>query len=620
MAIVNPNAIVSGGSGENSGGGTGTTPVTFDVKNLDLSMYTEKVQANLEFIPGATNSVVGNLIQGTVLADEAGNINCFFSVDAGEFAVIVEPTSDTMFFLVFKSDRPTQIAEFNPNTEFPEDVVLFIYCSGGVFNVSLVEGAPSEFVSIPLVDNNGQVSFKRINEKTLEIYYQGVLQKTVNAVGTMGPYLQTLNTMGAMPVPQFSYDLSNAFSIAGYTLPLTLKDGVIYRLLSGGVLFDKVVQMNDFIQFYDNKSNIIITRVPEKVVFPEPIEPEKPIEHFRGDDYTHESQLQNIQNPIGGDYVIYSKDGAEKALYFYDPNTFSWKRAVPDMPTFRGTFPDIWPYIPDAKAGDFIISGQNGEFNLAFYNPFTSGFVSILKRSTDDISEGNYNKYYQDLKVISYLQSLFLGQLESEPYFKTVFENYLQKYISSTRVTYVTVISENVVSKLPTESTMRLSHVEHVAQNISWVNTPDLIYPSDETPTGAFDIWKFDRNLPNKNYWKVEFNVSKYGDDTSPQELLIGLAFNQDPNTIASTIIVKYGNYQTTYWRDVNGDLMRMSEAAFIVKDNKLYVMNTNGEFFEIWSYQDSKLYIFVRKNTASTRIGVNSIKLTVLEEIKMPN
>lgn len=619
--IANPDVILNVPFGNvlmiNSGGGA----VQQNVEDLDLVAYADKTPTVMHLTSDVAQSIDGTNLQGIVRAqdiDASATLSCYFNACIGEFTLTVTESSPLALFAI-RDQEPTQACMFSDLQA--EDLIIALGVQGGYVQV-LLAGNKLANNKISLFSATTETSvairFKFLALDTLEISIDGLPPQSYKHHQELAKYFQIVNYPEIVKVPSITYDLSKAYRGFTFKVPSIVQDGAIYHLTTNAELFGKPLNEGDFVQFYNDKTDLIIIRLPEKVVIPEPI---KPVEYFRGKFYD-QGDVQNIPDPKAGDYILYSDNSPNLTLFVYDPDISNWKSTVSPS-NYRGYYGEISPSIPNSKAGDFIVVQSNGVFAVAFYNPIVGRYVSIMPENTDQIAEGGNNLYYSDDRVINRLVYFFSGTVGHSA-LKSFFDSYVNDLILKKNTTYATVCHKNLMDSSVNNPMPILSDFIHYRSQIEWLNTSGVYGISENTPIDTYDIWTYKNTVPNRKYLKIEFSLSILNYVFT--ELHIGLGFqNWSELFVIGGIIAKCDPQISggiTFWfrRYFTGELIELKSATIIVRNKSLYFIGMDGSFIQgNQNFEYSELSIFVQKINATSNIMLGQIKLTLLEEILLP-
>lgn len=619
--IANPDIVLNVPFGNvlivNSGGGA----VQQNVEDLDLVAYADKEPATMLLTSDVAQSIEGTNIQGMVRAqdiDASATLSCYFNACIGEFTLTVTESSPLVLFAI-REQEPTQACMFADLQT--EELIIALVSQGGYIQVIL---ASNQFADNKIslfsatTETNVAIKFKFLALDTLEISIDGLPPQSYKHHQELGKYFQIANYPEMVKVPSITYDLSNAYGSFTFKVPSIVEDGAIYHLTTDAELLGKQLYEDDFIQFYNDKTDFIIIRLPEKVEFPEPI---KPVEYFRGKFYD-QGDVQNIPDPKAGDYILYSDNSPNLTLFVYDPDISNWKSTVSPS-NYRGYYGEISPSIPNSKVGDFIVVQGNGVFAVAFYNPIVGRYVSIKPESTDQITEGVNNLYYSDYKVINRLVSFFAGS-NGDSALEIFFDNYVNDLILKKNATYATIFNKNLLELGADNLSPVLTDFVHERNQIEWANVNGWYRISENTPVGTYDIWTHKNTIPDRRYFKLEFNLSFR--DNIPAEVHIGLGIhNWNELYVIGGVIAKYDHQaeeRFTFWfrRYFTDELVQLKSPTIVVRNETLYFIGMDGNFIlGNQNYDRNVLSIFVEKTNIASDILIGGIKLTLLEEVLLP-
>lgn len=258
--------LVSGGGGGEGGGGGGS--YDFSVQELNLEDYTSLSQSTVQITPDVSNTILDSAVNGVVVPNqEPPSISAYFKGDSGRFAITVNTTNQVYVLLESVSVEPTtKKTQADLQAETKSLLILIMYSKGSLVVQAgdLFNTAPDLDLTIfdPLPEETIEIEYLDVN--TLRFYNKGFLIGTYQQPTTIGQYFHTITDVNMPNGDRFQYNLTQ-LKQKTYVLPETAKDGDIYHLNSAGILLNKELRVDDYIQIYDNKQNFILIRVPEDV-------------------------------------------------------------------------------------------------------------------------------------------------------------------------------------------------------------------------------------------------------------------------------------------------------------------------------------------------------------------
>lgn len=251
----------------------GGSNFNFSVQELDLQATATATPVELFTTPDMPMQTVTRVGTKTTVEATSAGISAFFEKAHGTFSVSLDTTTSPILAFFFNvAEMPTKKfttldMESNPNAKgiaFQLNNGSLVIMSGGV------TGNGSNFVNeIKVTDPVETIDLEIVDDSTIKLYHKGELIQT--AIFDT-PLLDYFVIPAEFPMPMFTkleFDFS-AYNKIAYHLPTAAKDGDIYHLTSGGSLFGKELQTNDYIQVYNGKQNVTVLRVPKPLPVPKP--------------------------------------------------------------------------------------------------------------------------------------------------------------------------------------------------------------------------------------------------------------------------------------------------------------------------------------------------------------
>lgn len=193
-------------------------------------------------------------------------LSAYFKVTKGKFTLKIDSTKSGALYIFNRDTQPTSKLTYQYVTQnYINNIALGIQSlgNGSIFLlIGRVVGENS--LSIQINDAVGieSFTFEILNNTTIDIYRGNVKIGNINVLQDILPYYQTVCEFPAPELDSFGYDFTDSYEQLNYRLPLDANDGDTYYLLSDGTLFNKQLQIGDYITVYANKSNVAITRLP----------------------------------------------------------------------------------------------------------------------------------------------------------------------------------------------------------------------------------------------------------------------------------------------------------------------------------------------------------------------
>lgn len=556
----------------------------------------------------------------------------YFSLAIGEFTITVDETRPTSLY-VFQDIEPTETFVLTP---LRQALVFGCMYFMGQLNVVVfddISGQPKFQTIIEATLPLEAVTFRKVDSRTLEILNKGVSIGTYHHPSDLSEFVQTANVPQAFVIREAAFDLSKAYVSFAYRIPEHIKDGVYYRMLSNANLFGKELRVNDFIRFFNEKSDIILIRVPE-----DPVIPELPVstDFYRGKYDSLPEVHEKVTNPKAGDYVLL-RDYGKNIFHFYSPEEYIWKPLLTET-NFKGLY-NYLPYISNSKEGDFIVLSTNfTDVTLAIYNPYLSQYVELRPKSADLVPEGQTNKYYTDQKVIALFENLILTDFSQDRGFKAYLDSYIQNVFMSDAMPIMSTVSIHAKAKVESQA-FKLDGITEITSQIAYESVTDrLITPTAATPAGAYDIFEFDRipfNLFN-GFWYIDFDIHDFTERDA--EIHVGVMVDN------ASIPVQYA--ENTFYIRLNSFIesqqIRQLFYGFLAGSNSMGASGLNmrfsigyrkGYIFMIdqnglwWNFghvnlpleQHNNVKFFIRK-IHGTGIAVGNVNAVFGEVFKLPN
>lgn len=490
------------------------------------------------------------------LGSRAALLSGYFKHKIGTFAVTLDQSRPSCLF-VLREQEPTEKYIVDPTKN---DLIIAIMYMMGTINIIITDdlnGQPKFSKSVENSVGLEAVSFNRSASNTIDVINKGVLVGRYVHTADLPDFVQTANFPIGILFNELAFDLQTAFESFAYRIPEHIKDGVYYRLLANATLFDKELRRNDYIQFFGDKSDVIVIRVPEDPELPEI--PES-IEYYRKQYDSLPEVHEKVSNPKAGDYALLREYG-KNSLIFYSPEEYIWKPLLTEN-NCKGLYTYI-PYILNSKVGDFVIISTNAiDITFALYNPYLDRFVEIKPANADLIPEGQTNKFYTDAKVVELLANLFLTDFSGWSTLKPYFDNYVKTVFMSDTMPVMTTANIHAKGK-PENLDFKLDGISKVTNQITYQSHPmGFISPTEATPIRAYDLFEFDRlpfNLYN-GFWYLNFEVLDYS--TENAKLEIGILFN------SGYILPEYYT-QDIFWMNL--------ESTVFSPDNRVFSLGIYG-------------------------------------------
>ncbi len=621
---------VGGGESQPTEGGS-----KVEIQDLDLDIYALRVTSHLKFTPDVQPNLIGTDINGLAIGSE---LSAYFKIELGSFQFTLDQTRPTAVF-VLRETEPTEICYLDQIAD--EIFIAAMYMMGKVnivinqsvmgqplFNTTVDASAPLEALAV------------KITNRTIDIYNKNVLIGSYTHGSDFGRYVQTAIFPQAIIFNELAFDLSNAFESLDYVVPNHVKEGVFYHLKKDAVLLGKELKANDFISFFDNKSDMMIIRTGGDQQVPEiPVSKE----YFRGFHESIELLAASVTNPKYGDYALirnYSvSTGMDNVtLCFYSDLGAEWKPVL-SKPAFKGVYPYA-PYIADAQAGDYIVIGYDENMQFAFYHPYLSMFVEVKPKNTDSILEGNTNQFYTDFKVVNLLVNLFLTEFSAYPSAKGYFDNYINTllnsdYFAQNNKIFAKKATVGVTALAKVENLdFKLENMKRTVNQLTYQSMPNgFISPTNAVANDAYDLFEFDPFpfLLYNGFWYISFEVSCYAEQSA--RLQVGVMFDGGESLANADLHyadLKYteasASLETIFYANNNAAFTNNQPMRFSIgyKKGTTYMIDSDGKWKGLGNvqsqpYAHNNVKFFIRK-FYGTGISIRNIHASFGEIFQLPS
>nr|WP_314367379.1 hypothetical protein [uncultured Acinetobacter sp.] len=616
---------------------TGGSSGGIEVIDLDLNQYALKVQSTMKTTSDIQQNIIGSSTNGLLVNSNEAILSGYFGIGLGQFTFTLDHTRTTAV-LVLRPDEPEESILLQDMTD--EMLLLAAMYMMGSVSIIITKNITSQPLLMLTISNTvplEAITVKITKPHQIDVYNKNTLIGSYTHDQEIGSFIQTGNFPEGFVINEFAFDLLNAYESLEFVVPEHVKEGVYYHLKSDAVLLEKELKKDDFISFFNDKSEIMIIRVEDVPAVPEPTINE----YYRGQFDSINLLMSSITNPKNGDYAIIKNStfsGFRNTLCFYSAEESDWKPLLTET-NYRGTYPYL-PYIDDAKPGDFIIVGYDENMNIAFFHPYLSMFVEIKPKNTDSILEGNVNKYYADSKVVELFIRLFITNFSENPGFKSYFDSYINTLLNSEYFAQ----NNNLMAQKATiaihseakanNTDFQLFNMKRSVNQLSYESFPNgFISPTDASANGAFDLFDFDP-IPfdiYKGFWVINFEVVSYAQQDA--RLQIGVMFNggqtldyADLHYADMTYTASTGSLETVFYGNNNSAFTNNQPMRFSIgyKHGTTYIIDLDGKWKGLGIVQSqhtthNNVKFFIRKFYGKG-ISIRNVHASFGEVMQLPN